>query len=133
MTKIETTRKSDFARGVAGIEAVFCHPEEVLADRTLDVEAKRALLASWASDAHAVEHAPTLRQLESGAIVKIDAIMDALRALDTDEVSSARPIQFFRRRRKRGIMPPRVKKESSGPDDDPPPAAAARPPILAAA
>lgn len=60
----------------------FIHPDEVLADPSLWDEEKRALLAAWASDAHAVEGRPTLRQLDSGAIVPVSEILAALRSLD---------------------------------------------------
>ena len=61
---------------------MFGHPEEVLKHPRLSDEEKRALLASWASDANAVPHVPTLRQLPDGSIVKVDHILGALRALD---------------------------------------------------
>jgi hypothetical protein len=62
--------------------AVFTHPEEVLDDQTLAFADKRSLLASWASDALAVEDAPSLRQLPSGAVVRVDDIIAALKTLD---------------------------------------------------
>ncbi|MER9140752.1 hypothetical protein NKI20_31775 [Mesorhizobium sp. M0830] len=64
----------------------FGHPQEVLADTTLDVHEKRAVLSSWASDAWAVESVPALR-MPPGATepVSFDAIMDALRQLDRSE------------------------------------------------
>jgi hypothetical protein len=49
----------------------------------LDTKDKRAILASWASDACAVENLPNWRKLpETGALVPLDDILDALRALD---------------------------------------------------
>jgi hypothetical protein len=49
----------------------------------LDTSAKRAILASWASDACAVENLPNWRKLpETGALVPLDDILDALRGLD---------------------------------------------------
>ena len=47
--------------------ASFHHPSEVLANPDLTVAERRAILASWASDARAVEDAPQLRQLEARA------------------------------------------------------------------
>lgn len=41
----------------------FKHPHDVLADVALDVQEKRAILSSWASDACAVESVPALRML----------------------------------------------------------------------
>ena len=61
----------------------FEEPREVVADRLLTIEEKRAVLASWASDACAVEGAPSLRRRQgSWQIVHIDEILEALRALD---------------------------------------------------
>ncbi len=61
----------------------FSHPEDVLRDDTLDVQEKRAILASWASDACAVESMPALRKLPNAEEpVAFDAVMDALRQLD---------------------------------------------------
>jgi hypothetical protein len=40
----------------------FAHPRDVVADADLTVNEKRAVLASWASDACAMEAAPALRQ-----------------------------------------------------------------------
>lgn len=60
----------------------FMHPDEVLACRSLSNPERRAILAAWASDAHAVEGQPSLRQLKSGAMVPVSEILRALRALD---------------------------------------------------
>ena len=61
----------------------FIDPEDVLRDDTLDVQEKRAILSSWASDACAVESIPALRKPPGAAVpVSFDAIMDALRRLD---------------------------------------------------
>ena len=56
---------------------VFSHPREVVADPNLSLGEKRAILASWASDASAIACCPALR-----APVRIDEILEALRALD---------------------------------------------------
>jgi hypothetical protein len=58
------------------------HPDDVLNDAALTKTEKRSILAAWASDSRAVHDAPALRQLDNGAIVAIDDIMRALRALD---------------------------------------------------
>jgi len=61
----------------------FSHPDEVVSDRTLDTREKRAILASWASDACAVDSMPALRKPPGAASpVTFDAVMDALRRLD---------------------------------------------------
>jgi hypothetical protein len=62
---------------------VFDHPREVLADASLSVSEKRAILASWASDASAVASCPSLRAPASlKAPVTIDEILAALCELD---------------------------------------------------
>jgi len=60
----------------------FGHPSEVVDDPDLTLNEKRAILASWASDACAIEAAPELRAAPRGRTVRFDDIMDALRALD---------------------------------------------------
>jgi hypothetical protein len=62
----------------------FAHPMDVLNDHDLTLNEKRAILASWASDACAIEAAPDLRPNGSGSFVRWDDIMDALRALDRE-------------------------------------------------
>jgi hypothetical protein len=61
----------------------FDHPEDVVCDPDLTLNEKRAILASWASDACAVEAAPALRRAPgSGRSVSVDEILEALRTLD---------------------------------------------------
>jgi hypothetical protein len=63
----------------------FGHPSEVVNDPDLTLNEKRAILASWASDACAIEAVPTLRCLPAGKRpVHFDEVMDALRALDEE-------------------------------------------------
>ncbi|RTL54497.1 MAG: hypothetical protein EKK40_01470 [Bradyrhizobiaceae bacterium] len=63
--------------------SVFDHPRDVLADQSLSVGEKRAILASWASDAASVASCPALRKLPNGkAPVPIDDILEALASLD---------------------------------------------------
>ena len=66
----------------------FCHPSEVVHDPDLTLNEKRAVLASWASDACAVESAPTLRESPHGPPVSFDEVMDALRTLDRQAEAS---------------------------------------------
>ncbi|WP_236960328.1 hypothetical protein [Methylobacterium durans] len=63
---------------------VFRHPREVLAYPNLSRAEKRAILASWASDARAVESCPTLRCLPGcrAEPVPLHAVLAALQALD---------------------------------------------------
>jgi hypothetical protein len=60
----------------------FSHPSEIVNDPDLTLNEKRAILASWASDACAVEAAPELRAPAPGKHVRFDDIIDALRSLD---------------------------------------------------
>jgi hypothetical protein len=69
----------------------FAHPSEVVNDADLTLSEKRAILASWASDACAVEAAPALRQPPGSAPVQFDDIMDALRELDRQARENYRP------------------------------------------
>ncbi len=63
--------------------AAFRTPMDVVADPDLTLQEKRAILASWASDACAVEAAPDIRRPpSSGPPVRFDDIMDALKQLD---------------------------------------------------
>jgi hypothetical protein len=62
----------------------FEHPSEVVNDPDLTLGEKRAILASWASDACAIEAAPELRARQRGSPVRFDDIMDALRTLDKE-------------------------------------------------
>src|SRR5262245_20830612 len=90
----------------------FEHPMKVVDDPDLTLAEKRAILASWASDACAVEATPALRQPPgSPRRVEFDDVMDALRALDrrTGErppphyrrvLADRRPAAFGRRRRR---------------------------------
>jgi hypothetical protein len=69
----------------------FRSPDEVVKDETLNLQEKRAILSSWASDACAVESVPALRRpLWAAKPVSFDRIMDALCRLDrAAEPSSA--------------------------------------------
>src|SRR5215213_6161568 len=61
----------------------FDHPRDVLAHPSLTTAEKRAILASWASDASAIASCPALRAPAGlKASVTIDEILDALCELD---------------------------------------------------
>jgi hypothetical protein len=61
----------------------FEHPRDVVSHPKLSLAEKRAILASWASDASAIASCPALRASEGlKAPVTIDEILDALCALD---------------------------------------------------
>jgi hypothetical protein len=62
---------------------VFEHPRDVLADATLSRAEKRAILASWASDAAAISSCLALRCVPgTKGVVAIDDILEALASLD---------------------------------------------------
>jgi len=109
--------------------SVFAHPDEVLRDGELSIEGKRALLASWASDAFSIENAPSLRQLGSGMVVRVDDIMEALKTLDEPCREAAFTMSRSHARR---VRKPIARRRNSRPQDDdkpPPPAAGARIPL----
>jgi hypothetical protein len=62
--------------------SVFDHPRDVVADPTISIGEKRAIPASWASDAAAVASNSALRELPGSHPVTIDEILEALSALD---------------------------------------------------
>jgi len=68
----------------------FVHPDDVVRDQALSLAEKKAMLASWVSDARAVENAPGRRRLDSGAMVEVDEILRALVSLDRSPQRSRR-------------------------------------------
>src|SRR5436309_1181842 len=93
----------------------FAHPSEVVNDPDLTLSEKRAILASWASDACAVEAAPALRRAPRSSPVKFDDIMDALRELDR-QAHQSRPQPHYRRvlsQRRPGVF-----RRKHGPSED---------------
>ncbi|MGX7705519.1 hypothetical protein [Methylobacterium sp. Gmos1] len=103
---------------------VFRHPREVLAHPHLTRAEKREVLASWASDACALEGAPGLRCLAGARAepVPVDAVLAALARLDHDATRPA--TSEPPRKRTRGLanlhryVRPRRRDDD---DDDPPP------------
>jgi hypothetical protein len=109
--------------------AIYTHPNDVTSDPKLTMGEKRAVLASWISDARAIENAPSLRRVDSGAFVDVEAILQALNSLDDltddDRGDYVRPPPSVRGRSVvlkwlRPGGPP----GSNDDDDDPPPAPA---------
>lgn len=88
----------------------FEHPSEVVNDPDLTLNEKRAILASWASDACAIEAAPELRTGPK-APVRFDDIMEALRSLDK-QANGARYRSPFSLRARR--KPPRTDNNDQG-------------------
>ena len=112
-----------------GGPTIYTHPDEVLSDPKRTQAEKRELLASWISDARAVENAPTLRQLDSGAVVEVDAILQALVSLDqqashTDEPRRSSPSSRRRSLLAKWVRRSRARRNPNDNDDDPPPAPA---------
>ena len=111
----------------SSVAAIYTHPSDVTSDPTLTIAEKRTVLASWISDARAVENAPSLRRLDSGAVVEVDEILRALGLLDESAPDRRHRTRQPPSDRRRGVIlrwlrrpPPR----SNDNDDDPPPAPA---------
>jgi len=108
--------------------AIYTHPDDVASDPTLTKPQKRAVLASWVSDARAVENAPALRRLDSGAVVEVDAILRALALLDDPAPGRTRDRRPPSPRRRtviaRWLSRVGPANGSNDNDDDPPPAPA---------
>jgi hypothetical protein len=97
----------------------FEHPRDVLADPDLTVNEKRAILASWASDACAVEAAPALRCAPGGREpVSVDEILEALRDLDRQARASSVQSPGLRQRVRgtAGLLRPFRRRGDGGPD-----------------
>lgn len=76
--EIETSRLDDLLHP----SRAFVHPKDVVRDPDLTLNEKRAMLASWASDACAAKANPALRLTANGNAASWDDIMDALKELD---------------------------------------------------
>ena len=94
--------------------SAFGHPMEVVQDAELTLNEKRAILASWASDACAVEAAPDLRANASGCVVRWDDIMDALRIHDEQAAKYGKTLPHYKRVLARKIVPPARKRDDEG-------------------
>ncbi len=68
----------------------FLHPFDIASDPHLEPDAKRAILASWASDRAVVEGQPALRNPPGvPKPIPIDDILAALQAIDRGPSSGA--------------------------------------------
>jgi hypothetical protein len=108
--------------------AALMHPDDVLSNLQLTRPQKREILASWASDARAVHDMPALRQLDNGAIVRVDDVLRALRILDDSAASGQYAAGLFRssvrHQRRRPVSGPKIAPRPvsrDDDDDDPPP------------
>lgn len=105
---------------------VFRHPREVLVHPALSRAEKRAILASWADDASALEGAPSLRCLKGSRAepVTVDAVLAALGELDrkADPAGTA-AAERSRSRRLRRLADLHLyfRAGRNDDDDDPPP------------
>jgi hypothetical protein len=75
-------RKAPFDIDAPTSPFAFRHPLDVVRDTEMTVAEKRSVLASWASDACAIESNPALRAAATGNVVNYDDIIDALQSLD---------------------------------------------------
>src|ERR1700759_1744197 len=115
---------------LSGKSVVFAHPDEVLSDRELSIEDKRSLLASWVSDAFAVENSPPLRQLARGPAGPGADMMGGLKTPGRSPHEAAFTVaRSFARRGGKPVA--RRRSRGSRNDDEPlPPAAGARIPSV---
>jgi hypothetical protein len=79
----------------------FRHPLDVVRYTDMTVAEKRSVLASWASDACAIESNPALRATRNGNVVNYDDIIDALQSLDAGQSADTATYAFKRRQRRR--------------------------------
>lgn len=101
-------------------ERAFAHPHDVVTDPDLTLNEKKAILASWASDASAVEAAPALR-LGPGCSrpVPVDDILDALRVLDEEAHEKTVEASWLRRQVRRYSIETFRARRRSDEDSDP--------------
>ena len=99
MTQIENRKHFELDRLLRPAGA-FRTPMEVVEDPDMTVQEKRAILASWASDACAVEAAPELRSPPSAPIIRFDDIIMALKRLDGEAVDKPNYGKFINRARR---------------------------------
>ena len=116
----QSTRSSAAPYGAA----IYTPPSDVTSNPKLTTAEKRAVLASWISDARAVENAPSCE------VVEVDAILQALVLLDElapDLREDGKRLHPSGRRRSllsRWVKRVSPSKGSNDNDDDPPPAPA---------
>jgi hypothetical protein len=115
----KTTREAEYINdgydldGLLHPAQAFEHPSNVVNDLDLTLNEKRAILASWASDACAIEAAPALRCAPGGKKpVRFDDVMEALRTLDK-QAQHGDAAARYRRVLRRGRL---LSKRSNSPD-----------------
>jgi hypothetical protein len=82
----------------------FRHPLDVVRDPDMTVAEMRSVLASWTSDACAIESNPALHETAFGSIVNYDDIIDALQSLDCGQSSDTVTYACRRRQRRRRLI-----------------------------
>jgi hypothetical protein len=83
MTLINLSNRIDEQQAALHPSWAYDHPRDVVSDPTLSASEKRAILSSWASDACALESAPSLRRPPGASrAVPFDDIVEALQSLD---------------------------------------------------
>jgi hypothetical protein len=115
---------SDALGVVHVVKRPYVDPIDVANDHGMTPQEKREVLADWASDRRAVLDHPPLRRLDSGHLVEIDAVLDALKRLDGIEGDVTRPTSSKQSRYSRPLWPWDFRNDDD--NDDPPhcPAAA---------
>lgn len=119
------------SEGMLAGRPAFATPREVVEDAGLTNEQKREILSGWASDARTCENEPTMRRLDSGAVVPVDDILGALHEIDRKRPLRPRRISSLLPLRGRLLMGEYIRAGRRRPDrdDDPPPLPSrARPP-----
>ena len=99
MTQTESRKDFELDRLLHPAGA-FRTPMEVVNDPDMTAQEKRAILASWASDACAVEAAPELRSPPSAPLIRFDDIMMALKRLDGEAADKPSYGKFINRARR---------------------------------
>jgi hypothetical protein len=101
MAMTETANRKDFELDYLLHPAgAFRTPMDVVKDPDMTTQEKRAILASWASDACAVEAAPDLRLPPSAPVVRFDDVMEALKRLDGETADKPEYGKFINRARR---------------------------------
>ncbi len=109
--------------------ARYTDPRQVVEDPALTPAEKREVLASWACDSRAPHDSPSSRMLDSGAVVYVREILEALKSLDGTAVpvqddGPSRPRHAYPRRGRatwHAWRDRRLRKGRPEEDDDPPP------------
>ena len=99
MTQIDTRKDFDLDYLPHPARA-FRAPLDVVHDPDLTTNEKRAVLASWASDACAVEEAQDVRQPPGGPPVRFDDVIEALKRLDGEIAAQPRYAKLVSRARR---------------------------------